>query len=233
MKGKNLVWGLFFVVAAALVILNATGVLAGIGFWSLILTLLLIPVFVKSILCMNFGGIFFPVAIAAIIYAEPFGIENLVPWPVLGCALFLSIGLSIIFPKKRPWANMEYKHDNSEDLINETVEGEHLSLSTRFGGSVKYVNSDDLSDVNIDCSFGGMKVYFDNAHLANHKATINLTSSFGGVEIFIPKEWNIKFDTSCSVGGVDEKGLKNAEKGEDHLLIRGKISFSGLTIIYV
>lgn len=100
MKNKSYFWGTFFILSAVLLILNALGLLAGVSIVSLILTLLLIPLIVKSIRYASFSGVLFPLAVIAILFDKQLGIEKLTPWPVLGIALFLSIGLSLLFPKR-------------------------------------------------------------------------------------------------------------------------------------
>lgn len=240
MKSKNLVWGLFFLVAAVLVILNQTGVFVGISIWSLAITLLLIPVIVSSIRSLSFPGIFFPLAILAILFDEPLGIEKFTPWPVLGCALFLSIGLMILFPQKHRWDKWKdgnesgtEKYDNSQDWQEESSDGEHIFFNNRFTGSVKYVTSNAFHDVNIKSSFGGMKVYFDNAQMDGDTANGVVYAEFSGIELYVPRDWTVVNQISCSFGGVDEKGLKGYEKSGKKLILKGNTKFSGVSIIYV
>ena len=81
MKGKNLIWGLFFILAGAAVILSKLGLLGGVSALSVVISLLLIPIIVNSIRRLNFWGIFCPLAVMAILFAEPLGIEKLTPFP--------------------------------------------------------------------------------------------------------------------------------------------------------
>lgn len=235
MKKINWAWGAFFIFAGAMLILNQTDLLKGIGFWSLLLTLLLVPIFVQGIVHRNFPEILFPIAFWAIIYANPLGIQKFTPYPVLGCALFLSFGLSIIFPNKK-FAHKYYKGermDNSDNWISESLDGECIKISTRFSGATKYVNSQDFKSCEINCSFGGMKVYFDNAVMQGNESRIMIYSDFSGVELFIPKDWTADIAVDCRLGGVDEKGNIGAEKSGKIVHIGGNISFAGLTIRYV
>ena len=98
MKNKNLIWGLFFILAGVALILDRTGLLGSVSVWSVVISLLLVPVIVTSVRHLNFCGIFFPMAIMAILFDETLGIEKFTPWPVLGAALLLSVGFSFIFP---------------------------------------------------------------------------------------------------------------------------------------
>lgn len=82
MKNKNLIWGLFFILAGVALILDRTGLLGSVSVWSVVISLLLVPVIVTSVRHLNFWGIFFPMAIMAILFDETLGIEKFTPWHV-------------------------------------------------------------------------------------------------------------------------------------------------------
>ena len=126
-------WGLFFIVGAALIIVNQLGCLTGISLFSLICTLLLIPIIIKSIAYRSFAGILFPIALLGIIYAEPLGITALSPWPLLAAALFGSIGLSLIFHKSHHKYNYDQKEGNPEnfDQVINSPDSEAFSYTHR------------------------------------------------------------------------------------------------------
>ena len=244
MKSKNLFWGLFFIAAAAVIVLSYTGLLGTFSPWSIIIALILLPILIKSIIRRSVTGIFFSLAIYAILFDKQLGIEALTPWPVLGIALFLSIGLSLIFPKKHKftighttfstdWGKHYNKSPENTDKTPEIIdnmEGEKIWVKTRLSGSVKYVTSQNLKELNIDNAFGGTEIYLDNAKLANGQAVVNIYSSFGGVEIFIPKEWRVVNDLSCTFSASEENGSKNTDFDGNVLYIKGDAKFSGVEI---
>lgn len=202
----------------------------GVNVISLILTILLVACMIKSVRHLNFAGILFPVAFLCIIYDKVLGITAITPWTVLGAALFGSIGLSILFHNKHHYRH--FMHDENFAEIIDQEDGNSVQLATSFGSSIKYVNSDDFKQANLKCSFGAMKVYFDNAMIRNNNAIIQLDISFAGVELFIPKEWNVKNQANTSFGEIEEKN-KNQTTGIPSVTLVGNISFSGVTIIYV
>lgn len=234
MKASNIFWGVFFILAAIAIILNQFGLLAGISLINLIITILLIPIIITSIKHINFSGILIPLAIIGIIYSKNLGIEALTPWPLLGSAIFLSIGLSLLI-KPKPYnfenKNHKMKSFDDEEFVEGSEKGE-VSLYTRFSESIKYINSKNLKKVNIDCSFGGMKVYFDNSKIEDNEAIVYIDASFAGVELYVPKDWNIINNVSCIFGGIDEKNKKE-NLGEKNLILRGKVSFAGVEIRYI
>lgn len=231
MKTSKIAWGLFFVAVAALIILNQTGIIGEVSIVGVIISLLLLPVIVSGIKNRNFFCILVPAAFIAVIFDEPLGIEKFTPWPLLACAVFLSIGLHILFPAKNKWQTEKF--DNSQNWQTESADGEHVCFQNRFSGSVKYVTSKMFKDISIRSSFGGMKVYFDNAEMYANEATAVIVSDFSGIELYVPKEWTVINKLNCSFGGVDEKGEKNGIKNGKTLYLEGNVKFAGVTVIYV
>lgn len=231
MKTSKIAWGLFFMAAAALIILNQTGIMGEVSSVGIVISLLLVPVIVSGIKNRNFFCILVPASLIAILFDESLGIEKFTPWPLLGCALFLSIGLHILFSDKNKWKTEKF--DNSQNWQEESSDGEHICFQNRFTGSVKYITSNAFKDINIRSSFGGMKVYFDNSQIDGNEATAVIISEFSGIELYIPKEWTVVNKLSCSFGGVVEKGEKNSVKNGKILVLEGNVKFAGITVIYV
>ena len=228
-------WGVFFILAAIFIVINQMGYLINIGFWSMLFTIFLIPVFVECVIHRTFTGIFFSLAFLCIIYAGPLGIEQLVPWPVLLTALFLSIGCSIIFNRKSGYCHIHHHigHIGTDEFESEEYLDENeISCKVSFGSSAKYLSSQNLKKARIDCNFGAMKIYFDNTQLAPEGATVVFHCSFSGLELYIPKTWKVQQDTSLFLSGITEKNRSMIGDGPV-LTLAGEISFSGVEIIYI
>ena len=97
MKNKNLIWGLFFILAGVALILDRTGLLGSVSVWSVVISLLLVPVIVTSVRHLNFWGIFFPMAIMAILFDETLGRE-VHTMACFGCGTASQRGIFIYFP---------------------------------------------------------------------------------------------------------------------------------------
>lgn len=235
---KKILWGLFFILSAVFVIINQLGYLTSVNIFSLIATIILIPIIIKSIFKFNFFGVLFSLAIIAIIYAEPLNIENLTPIPVLLAATLCSIGLSIIFDKHYIYGGKfgkTYIYNNSKTTANSEFDidnKEVIDFKVSFSSGIKYINSDDLKKVSLSCSFGGMKVYLDNAKILNNEAVIDVNMSFSGLELFIPKEWKIIDKTNKILGGVEIKNNHSTGYNKT-VILTGTINLSGIEIIYI
>lgn len=232
MNFKNWFWGLAFIIAAIAIIASQLGCLSGINIFTLAISFMLLFIIIKSCTKLNFFGILFPIAILCILYASPLGITNLVPWPVLITALFGSIGLSLIFHDNK-WHNYFSHHQHNHfDQIVDDPDDDVVEYHVSFGAGIKYVNTENFKKGVFSCSFGALELYLDNVKLNEDGATIHLDASFSGIELYIPKTWNIVNKLSTTLGGVDDKRRGIKPEGPVVTLV-GNVSFSGVEIIYV
>lgn len=229
MKKDRIFWGIFFIAGALFVLISQLGLLGDIGVFSLLLTVLFVGCLIQSIYHRSISGGLFSIAFLCIIYAKPLGLEAITPWPVLGAALLGSIGASFLYHPKRWYSHHHYVE--SEETV-ETIDQAQMQFNTSFGGSIKYVNSEDFQSTRLKCSFGSMKVYFDNAVIKGNEAVIDLDVSFAGVEIYLPKSWNVVNSAAVSFGGISEKN-RNISTGSPTVRLLGKVSFGGVDIVYV
>jgi predicted membrane protein len=232
MKKERVFWGVLFIVAGIFLVISKLGYFEGVNAISLILTVFLVSIIVKSVPRLNFSGILFPIAFIGIIYDKQLGITAITPWTILLAALFGSIGLSMIFNKhvnflKRKHFCEEYKFEKI-DVEDES----HVSFRNSFGESIKYINTDKFEQADLNCSFGGMKVYFDNAVMSNENALVRIDASFAGIELFVPRTWKIEDRTHVFLGGISEKNKSDQIKTNTLILV-GDISFAGVEIIYI
>ena len=232
MKKEKNFWGVVLILGGIFLIISKLGYFPDINAFSLLLTVLLVVVIVKSLIHINFPGILFPIAFICIIYDKQLGITNMTPWTVLLAALLGSIGFSMIFHKHNKWFNMSHKDkDYKFEKIDIEDEG-NIRFKTSFGASIKYINTDKFEQADFDCSFGGMKIYFDKATMSKENAIVRINASFSGIELYVPKNWNVEDKTNVTLGSVDEKN-RGAQITTNTLTLVGDITFSGVEIIYI
>ncbi len=231
MKKERIFWGILFILAGIFLVVNKLGYFPDVNLLSLILTVFLAAVIFRSVMYRDFAGILFPIAFLCIIYDKQLGITAITPWTVLLAALFGSIGLSIIFPKH--YNRSYYKYKNGQYFKKSDIKDEsNVTFDNSFGTSIKYVNTDAFEKANFSCSFGALKVYFDNAVMKGSRAVVRVDASFSGVELYLPKTWGIDDKTSVFLGSVSEKN-RGSQLTTNTLTLIGDISFSGVEIIYV
>jgi hypothetical protein len=237
------------------VIFNQLGLLGGVhlGLGTVVLGVILLLLFIASIVNVVWFGIFFTLAFEFLLFqdeiAEAIGsaqIANLGAWGILGVALLLSIGFSILFRKKPRWEKWqgrdgfrearygeEWNSEHFESISNE-ADGSEIYDRIHFGSKLRYVNSENFEKAVIDCSFGAVKFYFDNAHIAvGGHAEIELQLSFSGAELYIPKHWRLVDKLQRSAIGIEEKNRNQPSDDSPTVILSGSASFSGITIIYV
>ncbi len=234
--GRKIFWGLLFVLGALALIVGQMGYLGELSFWTILLSIGLAGLFLDGLFTKNYVTIFFSAAFFVIVNDTWLGLEAITPWPVLGAALLLTIGLSILFPGKGKWQKYCGAHHHwdghKSDISTDSLDGENVRYETCFGEAVKYITSQELSYADLECSFGSLVIYFDNAVLKEHTANVHVECSFGSTVLYIPSDWKVVHNTKNAFGGTDEKGHCNPN-GENVLYINGDISFGALEIRYL
>jgi predicted membrane protein len=232
MEKEKIFGGAFLILCGIALIINKLGYFSDINIFTILLTAFLVYIIIKSLLKVNFPGILFPIAFLCIIYDKQLGITAITPWTVLIAALLGSIGLSMIFNKHPKLAHSKSDWDSYEFKTIDTEDESHIKLQTSFSGSIKYINTDKFEQADLKCSFGAMKVYFDNAILHEGKGVARIESSFSGVELYIPRNWTVEDRANISFGAISEKN-RNEGTSDNILTICGNINFSGVEIIYI
>jgi len=230
-KSKNLITGLIIICIACFLLVSQLGLLKDftlfndIGFFQVVFGILLIIFFIDALFKLKFGQLFFSTAFFIIVFDEELHLTSITPWTVLISALLITIGITIIFPKKKRYHRFS---DNST-----TVDGEKLYFKTSFGDETKYIKSNNFSYGDFSCSFGDLNVYFNDAEMLTNRARINVDVKFGDMDIFVPKDWNIVCNVNSSFGDVNTKGDNIITSPEKTLEITGGVHFGDLLITHI
>lgn len=219
-------WGFFFIAAALILVLGQTWGYPEISWFRLIITGFLIASFIKSIITVEFTGVFFSLAFLGIMYGGMLGI-SVSAWTMLVAATFLSIGFSMLFRDHR-----KKKFYRCDEKIADMMEGESIYHRCTFGTSSKYMNTDDFKKAKLSCQFGTMKVFFDNAVIQDGDAIIDVDVSFGEIQLYFPRAWKIDNQISVSLGDVKEVFPNTGDSIHKTILI-GNVSFGDVKIFYI
>lgn len=249
MRNRNgIFWGLFLLLGAAILVVSQLHLITyTFSFWSIVATLFLVAILIKSMVYVSIPGTVFSLAFLAIMYAKPLHIQTLVPWTILGAALLISIGLSMIFrpllAKHRPWMNYHkgftkghhgpfVSFDYTDDPDFKTVDAPDVNVYVRMGNSVRYVKSDDLHTAAIDVSMGDGKVYFENVGVKD-EATINIHVSLGNLDLYVPSNWNVVKAFDNNMSNLSEFGAPIIDDESPLVRITGVASMANLKIHYI
>lgn len=220
---RNWFWGLICILGAILIFGNLFGFLSfTFSLWKIIGTLICLSVIIDGIKERSFYSPLFGIAIIFYLFRKDLGFEDISLWLLLLATWLLAWGLtSIIRPRKR--------HIEIEDIEYST--NSIINISSSFGEKAQYIQTNDLQYVTIDSKFSGLKIYFDQATIQN-QATIEIDGNFTGIELYVPKEWNVQSHVRAFFGGVDEKGQPSSS-GYPTLNITGRVHFGGVEIHYI
>lgn len=238
MKKSNWFWGIFLILAAALIIVNQFDYFGFISPIRLVITILLAVIVIKSIPNLNFFGILCPIGVGVILYRDTLGIEDISWWAILAAVVFASIGLSMIFGNhKHSWTRHTEYHHHGGDAFRakqENVDEDEIFSKISFGADSKYIYSTNFRRGEFSTSFGSLQLYFDQAKLHPDGAEVCIEASFAGVEIYVPREWRIEDNISAVLGGV-EINYRNSRPNPESptLVLKGNVQFSGVEVKFI
>ncbi|WP_338209104.1 LiaF transmembrane domain-containing protein [Lactiplantibacillus paraxiangfangensis] len=233
---RNWFWATFLIVSAVVLVTSQLGLLTvHIGFWGILFTIVLVAALISSLRYLNMAGAVFALAFLAILYARPLGITQLVPWTILGAALLLSIGLSLIirprYFKPKNWEySMDWKKHHHRDSRG-TISNANVKIDLSFGNSIRYVHTDQFKTANINVSMAGAKIYFDDVELAGPTAVINLDLSLGSIELYVPSTWQLQMNVTNSMGHIETVGQPT--NVGPVVYVDGNLSLGELKIVYI
>lgn len=252
-RGANIFWGVILIAVAVFWVISELGYLPDIAVTHIIFTIIWAALIIKGLVKRESFSVFMGLAFLAIVWDKELGIEAITPWTVIGTAILLTIGCSLIFKgrKRRNWEK-NYSHnfkqcesnDNNKTWEGNTKYGtgqshqshadqEHVYHMNRFSGAQKYIDSQNLKSVEIINKAGGMEVYLDNAKAASDKVYMRIECYAGGLEIYIPGSWRLENHVDCFMGVVEEPENIDGAVNDVTLVLSGTVKAAGVEIIRV
>ena len=233
---RNWFWGIICILGAILIFGNLFGFLPfTFSLWKIIGTLICLSVIIDGIKERSFYSPLFGIVIIFYLFRKDLGFEDISFWLLMVGTWLLAWGLTSIFHPEKNHIKVNKQIDiNFGDDDTENVEystNSIINITSSFGEKVQYIQTNDLQYVTIDSKFSGLKLYFDQATIQN-QATIEIDGNFTGIELYVPKEWNVQSHVRSFFGGVDEKGQPSSS-GYPTLNITGHIHFGGIEIHYI
>jgi len=231
MKGKyskKIFWGVVFIAAAVLIVLDALAVVPDLPFVKIALGILCLSWAVKEAVAIRIYGIVFPAAflfmifepeIALLLDVKPNIISN---WIVLLVAVLLAIGLKLIFGgfKRRP------KVVYDENYVNPRWHAKVKKNS--FSGKAFYIDCADFTYEIMKNAFGASEIYFQNSELYDGGGVLEINNNFGAIEVYVPSDWNVVCDVNSVFGAVEQNGV--SASGGKTLTVKGQNHFGAIEI---
>ena len=230
MKTKNVFWGLGFLFAAALIILDVVGVIPSllsavgeVSVFSIILGFILLFWVFERLVKGKLPEIFFPLAFIFMLFEKNIaflcGLESkdiVNNWLVLLVALLLHLGFDLLLPSRRT----HRKHKKCT-----------VSKNSTLTSSTVYVDCADFTPNTVSNRLGECTVYFQNANEYQGGQTLTVSNSLGSMTINVPVTWTVIVDVDNSLGDLDAP-LYN-DNGGPVLYIKGDNHLGALEIVLV
>ena len=100
-RAGNIFCGVLIIAATILWMLSKLGYIGDVITGHIIVSILWIAWLIKGCIERKSFSIFMSLAFLAIVWNKELGIEAITPWPVIGAAIFLTIGVSFIFKDRK------------------------------------------------------------------------------------------------------------------------------------
>jgi predicted membrane protein len=227
---SSILTGIVFLLVGGIIIANRMGFIPGdifsiiISWQSLLMTIgIIILASHKKII----PGIIF-LAVGGIFMIPKFMNLNFDLSQLIFPAILIIIGLSsILFAIFRP-KKYNFRKRFEQKLIN--VTDDTINEKYNFESANLNIISQNFKGGKIEAVFGGGVIDFTNAGLSKEGQNIlNIDFVFGGVEIIIPKYWNIVLKTNSVFGGFNSpNGISESQIDySKELIIQGNVVFGG------
>ncbi len=227
---KKIFMGSLFIIAGIGLIIDRLGYLQGLSTFNLFASGLLAYIIVKGLSRRNIFQILVPLALLGVIYWDFIGPSFFNPWTLVWAAILVSIGISIIFKPKRRFKMQWNLKDKGKQLYEEDEES--IRVESSFSDCIRYLQGENIRMVKLDNTFGSMKIYFDNIKAKDDYLVVYIDASFSGIELFVPRNWEIISNLDATFGGIKERNKSEGEK-VNTLVLQGEVTFGEVEVIYI
>jgi len=231
---KRVIYGIYFVAAAMIILLFASGVMGDVPVFKAVVPIILLPVFISGARKLGFARMILPVAITVIVFSEELGITHISPWLIILAAILLSVGLNMLVPRKTRLLrklgikSSELKGTGTADTGS--ADPDNIRINSHFGGVEKYVESRNFTSATVECAFSGISIFFDKANLNTDGAKIFFDAKYSGIQLYVPRDWQVINKLDASMSGVD---IRESSDSPLKLTLYGKVSLCGLDVKYI
>ena len=140
----------------------------------------------SGVIVMAVGGFF----LIPMIFRETFHAYNMF-WP----SIFIIIGITFIFTKRRGWNAVSTTGLTGDDYID---------IVNVFSGGERQIVSENFRGGRISAVFGGMELDLTKAKLAPGRNELEIACVFGGATFIVPDDWNILISVTPVLGGITD-----------------------------
>ena len=142
-------------------------------------------------------------------------------WPVFIILAGVAIALRGFIPSPR-WDRRRFESSAIEH-------SDEVNVDATFGGIKLRNDSRSFKGGKIALTCGGLELDLREAVMDGPEATIHINASFSGIELRVPRDWQVSVQMSATLGAVEDKSM--APPAASHrLVLRGETIFGGVEI---
>ncbi len=226
LSGRAILLGIILIAVGALVLLDNMDVISfhfDLGdWWPLILIVLGVVHLWNNRNIFDFSGLFLILLGVVFLLAELDKIcwgDIWRYWP----AVLILLGLSIVF-KRNPVAipgSVRTGAPSTEASV---------CVNNILAGTDRRVTSQEFKGGDVTNILGGTKIDLLEARLAPGDWLLTVSTVLGGVDIHVPRDWNIEIQPTNMLGSVDDHTRQNPQAGGGRLIIKASALLGGVEI---
>lgn len=118
---------------------------------------------------------------------------------------------------------------NGHSRKSSTLNGEHLDLSTVFGGGEYTVSTKNFKGGKIDVVFGGIEVDLRDAEIEGDRVVVVASAVFGSVEMRVPSRWEVVVHGTPVLASIENKTVTPGEATK-RIVIKASVVFGSIEI---
>ncbi|MBI3367188.1 MAG: hypothetical protein HY021_01670 [Burkholderiales bacterium] len=143
-------------------------------------------------------------------------------WPMFIILAGVAIALRALFPHPHRWHGRRFETSAIEH-------SDEVDVDATFGAVKLQNDSRNFKGGRIAARFGGVELDLREAVMESAEATLSIHAAFSGVELRVPRDWQVSVQMSATLGGVEDKTVPPATPTH-RLVLRGDTVFGGVEI---
>jgi predicted membrane protein len=143
-------------------------------------------------------------------------------WPVFIILGGVAIVLRGLFPRACGHRRWQFETSTIEHT-------DQVDVDARFSAIKLQNDSTAFKGGRISAAFGGVELDLREAVMAGPEATLTIDGKFSGIELRVPRHWQVSVQMGATLGGVEDKTVPPAA-AEHRLVLRGETVFGGVEI---
>jgi len=217
-------WGLLLILLGVLFLLDRMGRLDFgdlVGrYWPVIFILIGVSILLSNNFRNVGSGIFF-ILFGTFFLLLRLRIFDQALWRYLWPLAVIAVGLWILLrPSFRP----------DKKKIPEMT-GDDLAVNQVFSGTKRKIESQNFRGGKADVVFGSAEIDLRDAKLAGGQATLLLSVVFGGIEIYVPRQWQVVLQGTPVLGSIEShKATVPEAERTGTLNIQGSAVFGSIEV---